>query len=357
MSDRLQSLRTQFDEWKVDGVLITGASNRRWLSGFTGSAGQLLITRDQAIISTDFRYWEQAQQQAPAFTLYQHRRQKDDNKKFLEMGKVKRIGIEAANMSVADYETWQKLDGYQWASLSPTLEMLRQVKTADEVATMRQAAAIADQAMAQMNTLARPGMSEREVAWKLEQWVREGGAESVAFPVIVASGPNSALPHHHPGERALQAGDAIVVDLGAQVAGYKSDMTRTFYLGSEPDAKFWEIYNTVLAAQTQVLENIRPGMNCKAIDALARDPITAAGYGDQFGHGLGHGVGLDIHEKPSLSRLMEKETLPDGAVTTVEPGVYIPGWGGVRIEDLVLVRESGVLSLSQCAKIPEIPLL
>lgn len=356
MSDRLQSLRAQFDKWEVDAVLITSPSNRRWLSGFTGSAGQLLITRDQAILSTDFRYWEQAQQQAPAFTLYQHRRQADDNENLLQMGKVKRIGIEATHMSVAEYEAWRKLDGYQWKPLSPTVEMLRQVKTAAELATMRQAAAIADQVMAQMNILARPEMSEREMAWKLEQLVREGGAESVAYPVIVASGPNSALPHHHPGERALQPGDPIIVDLGAQVAGYKSDMTRSFYLGSEPEAKFWEIYNTVLAAQTHALENIRPGMNCKAIDALARDHITAAGYGDQFGHGLGHGVGLDIHEKPSLSKLMEKETLPDGAVTTIEPGIYIPGWGGVRIEDLVLVKKSGLNALSQCAKIPEIGL-
>lgn len=355
MSNRLQTLRDQFDEWEVDAVLITGANNRRWLSGFTGSAGQLLITRDQAIISTDFRYWEQAQQQAPAFTLHQHRRQPEDTKAFIALGNVKRIGIEATHMSVAEFASLKKLDGYEWKPLSRTVEMFRQVKTAEELAIMRQAAAIGDQATAQVNSLAQPGMTEQELAWKLEQLVREAGAESVAYPVIVASGPNSAFPHHHPGERQLQPGDAIVVDLGAQVKGYKSDLTRSFYLGNEPDSKFWEIYNTVLAAQTNVLDNIRPGMNCKEIDALARDPITAAGYGDQFGHGLGHGVGLDIHEKPSLSRLMEKEILPNGTVTTVEPGIYIPGWGGVRIEDLVLVNESGVEFLSHCAKIPVIP--
>lgn len=354
-ANRLQSVRGQFDEWKVDAVLITGPSNRRWLSGFTGSAGQLLITRDQAILSTDFRYWEQAQQEAPAFALFQNRRKAEDSKAFLALGGVAHIGIEAANMSVADYAALRRIDGYQWKPLLKTVEMWRQVKSAAELTTIRAAAALSDQGMSQVNLLAQPGMTEQVLAWKLEQAVREAGASTVAYPIIVASGPNSALPHHRPGNRELQLGDAILIDLGAEVDGYKSDLTRTFYLGDEPDDKFWEIYNSVLQAQTTALQNMKAGMTCKDIDSLARDSITAAGYAEYFGHGLGHGVGLDIHEKPSLSQLSEKEIMPEGAITTVEPGIYVPGWGGVRIEDLVLVSSSGASLLSHCAKIPTIP--
>jgi len=240
--------------------------------------------------------------------------------------------------------------------LRHTVEMWRQVKSAEELVTMRAAAALSDQAMSQVNSLARPGMTEQALAWKLEQIVREDGVASVAYPVIIASGPNSAFPHHHPGHRELQPGDAILIDLGAEVGGYKSDLTRTFYLGSEPDGKFWEIYNSVLQAQTAALQNMKSGMTCKDIDSLARDSIKAAGYAEQFGHGLGHGVGLDIHEKPSLSQLSEKDVMPEGAITTVEPGIYVPGWGGVRIEDLVLVTSSGAFPLSHCAKIPAIPI-
>ncbi len=182
--------------------------------------------------------------------------------------------------------------------------------------------------------------------------MRESGAEAIAFDIIVASGPNSALPHHHSGERRLQAGDIVIVDLGAQVDGYKSDLTRTFYLGETADDAFWDIYNTVEAAHAAAIGGIRPGVTGKDVDALARDLITAAGHGDHFGHGTGHGVGLEIHEEPRFSRLSEKTIIPAGAVMTVEPGVYLPGYGGVRIEDLVLVTSGGAEYLSAAPKSP-----
>lgn len=185
--------------------------------------------------------------------------------------------------------------------------------------------------------------------------MRQAGAEAVAFDITVASGANSALPHHHPGDRLLQPGDIIVVDLGAQVNGYKSDLTRTFYLGEPADDTFWIIYETVRQAHRAAIEGIRAGVTGKAIDSLARDLITAAGYGEHFGHGTGHSVGLEIHEEPRFSKLAETTIIPAGAVMTVEPGIYVPGFGGVRIEDLVVVTEEGCNYLSAAPQSPLIP--
>ena len=360
IQNRLTAIRKKFDKWEVDGLLISSAMNRRWLSGFTGSAGQLLITRDQALLATDFRYWEQAIAQAPAFTLFKHQRTEKDTADFLAAATataagVSKIGLEAQHMTLDEAAKLKKVAGVAWTPLADTAESLRQIKSQAEIETIRAAAAITDQAMARFNEMARPGLSEKALAWELEKMMRELGADGMAFDVIVASGPNAALPHHRPGARKLQAGDAIIVDMGAKIDGYHSDMTRSFFLGSEPDAQYWAIYNLTLEAFTAVLDNIKPGMNGKEVDALARDVIAAAGHGDHFGHGLGHGVGLFIHEAPHLSTRAEKETIQAGMVVTVEPGIYIPGWGGVRIEDLILITETGFEYLSHCPKIPVIP--
>lgn len=349
---RLQALRDKFDEWKIDGVLIGSETNRRWLSGFTGSFGQLLVTRDQAILATDFRYWEQATAQAPAFTLFKHRRTEEDTAAFIASAAVERIGLEANHMTLLERAGLQKVAGVTWVHLVETVESLRWVKSSAEIEKIRTAAALTDQTMAQVPRLARPGISERGLAWELEKFMRESGAEATAFTLIVASGPNSARPHHRPGERLLQVGDVIIVDMGAQSSGYKSDLTRTFYLGNEPTELFWEVYNLVLAAQTAAINNLRPGLTGKEADALARNVIVAAGHEDHFGHGLGHGVGLDIHEGPQMSVRAEKTILEAGMVTTIEPGVYIPGWGGVRLEDLTQLTETGVELLSHSPKTP-----
>jgi Xaa-Pro aminopeptidase len=199
-------------------------------------------------------------------------------------------------------------------------------------------------------------MTEAELAWELEKRLRESGGDAVAFPIIVASGPNAALPHHHPGPRRLQAGDALIVDLGATVNGYHSDLTRTFYLGAQPDQRFMDIYHTVRTAQRTAIGALYAGQQGRAVDAAARDFITAAGYGENARHGFGHGVGLEIHELPGLSPRAADNILAEGMVTTIEPGIYLPGWGGVRLEDLMLVEAEGCESLSSCVLDPAIPL-
>jgi Xaa-Pro aminopeptidase len=351
IQERLTAVRAKFDEWKVHGLLIGSAANRRWLSGFTGSSGQLLITREQAYLATDGRYWERATQEAPAFTLIKHQRTAEDAENFIRAAQVERIGVESQHTTIAELRQLQKIKRINWFSLPDTVEGLRAVKTAVEVEAIKAAAAITDYAMSQVNQIAKPGMTEKQLAWELEKIMREAGADAMAFPVIVASGPNSALPHHRVGERPLQAGDVIIIDMGAELNGYSSDLTRTFFLGSDPGPQFRHIYEMVHLAQTNALQKLRPGMTSKEADALAREVIEDAGYEENFGHGLGHGVGLEIHEAPALSWRFE-ERLPTGSVITIEPGIYLTGWGGVRIEDLIYLAEDGPHLLSQCPKNP-----
>ena len=354
-SYRLALVRRQLAAWAVDAVLISSPANRRWLTGFTGSWGHVLVSAEKALLATDFRYWEQARQQAPDFTLFTWRNTEAESmpRQFLSQIGATTVGLEAAHTTLATYEAWRKVEEVNWTALKDTLEPWRAVKTATELTQIRAAAAVTDHAMAQVPSLARPGLTERQLAWELEKQLREVGEAGLAFDIIVASGPNAALPHHHPGGRALTIGDAIVVDMGAELDGYRSDLTRTFFLGADPTAKFREVYNLVWQAHENVLRHLRAGLTGKAADALARDVITAAGHGEHFGHGLGHGVGLEIHEAPRLAAGNE-EPLPAGAVVTVEPGVYLPDWGGVRLEDLVVLTESGLEMLSNAPKTPVI---
>jgi Xaa-Pro aminopeptidase len=221
---------------------------------------------------------------------------------------------------------------------------------------IRAAAAITDTVMGQVNELVAPGQRESELAWELEKMMRDAGATGLAFDITVASGPNAAMSHHKPGNRKLQAGDALIVDMGAELNGYKSDLTRTFYLGDEPDDTFWAVYNLALLAHGVAMAGGRAGMTGKAIDDLARAVIRDGGHGDNFGHSLGHGVGLEIHEAPRLSFRADNEIVSSGSVVTLEPGIYVEGWGGVRIEDLVLATAEGLESISRCPKEPRIPI-
>jgi len=354
---RLTAVRQKLTEWEVDAVLISSEANRRWLSGFTGSNAQLLISQDQALLATDFRYFEQASRQAPDFTLFKHQRVASDSRKLFKTVAAKQIGIEGQYITLTQAADFRKLrTGIKWVSLPETLEPLRAIKSKAEKALMQNAAAITDQVMLQVPELIKPGMSEKQVAWELEKLMREAGADEMAFDIIVAAGSNSALPHHTPSERPLQIGDPIIIDMGAKLDGYHSDMTRSYYLGNEPSAQYWEIYNLVNEANNNVFQNLKPGLTLQATDALARDVIADGGYGDYFGHGLGHGVGLEIHEAPFLSpRAEEGDTIESGMNVTIEPGIYIPDWGGVRIEDFANLTDQGLVKINQCPKQPIIP--
>jgi Xaa-Pro aminopeptidase len=349
---RLTEVRRLLEAKNLPALLVMQAENRRYLSGFTGSAGVLLITPTRAILSTDFRYWEQGAQQALDFKVYPG---KGSLKDFLpslvvEAGSPARIGFESNTVTVAQHQEMQMaMPQIEWSGVNGLIENVRAVKDADELALTQKTIDLAEDGLRYLLAILEPGMTERQAAWELEKYLRAHGADALSFSTIVASGPNAALPHHHPSERVIQANEPITIDWGAEIDGYRSDLTRTIVLG-EPDAKFREIYGIVLKAQLNAIANIKAGQTGKEADAFARDVIVAAGYGDNFGHGLGHGVGLAVHEQPRASYTVEDERLPVNSILTVEPGIYLPGWGGVRIEDMVLVKDKGVEVLSHFEK-------
>lgn len=360
VSSRVAAVRRaiQSSQPELDAVLITDADNRRYLSGFTGSAGQLLIGASAALLLTDFRYVDQAASQAPDFEVV-----KTEGHAWPAIAEQVRrlgarsVGFESESVTVDQHTRLadalrEKAPNVTLVPLRGFVERTRQVKDARELDLIRTAVLIGDRALEVVAAALRPGMSEREVAWRLEVEMRQRGADTLSFPIIVAAGPHGAMPHHRPSDRPIQAGETITIDMGCKVGGYCSDLTRTFVLGA-PDARFWEIYDLVLRAQRACEDGLKAGMTGNAGDALARDVISAAGHKEHFGHGTGHGVGLAIHEDPRLTYTAAGEAeVQDGAVVTVEPGVYLPGWGGVRIEDMVVVGKDRCHILSTAHKAP-----
>jgi len=348
---RLNKLRQTLAEQSLDAILISQPENRRYLSGFTGSAGWLLISAERAVLATDFRYYEQVGREAPGFELA---RITDEFQKLLpallaDLG-VRRLGFESQHVTVEQLATWSRAgEGVEWVPLQDTVETLRMVKEEGEIESLRRSVAVTDAAFGHLLGVIRPGMTEQEAAWEIEAYMRTHGASKIAFDLIVAAGPNGALPHARAGDQIIRPGDPIVVDIGCVVDGYCSDMTRTFCLG-RPEARYLEVWNLVLQAQEAAEAGLRAGLSGVEADALARQVIQAAGYGEQFGHGLGHGVGLAIHERPRASRL-STDILAAGMSLTVEPGIYLPGEFGVRLEDLVIIRQEGVEVLTRSPKI------
>lgn len=357
MTARIERLRAKLDEHKLDGLLVTQEHNRRYLSGFTGSNGALLISRDAAHISTDFRYWEQAAAQAPDFTLQRAGRNLGDwfGELVAPFG-GKKIGFEAAHVSVAMYRQMRELIGALPAGQRPELvpttgivEELRAIKEPEEIAALERVVALGDAAFAAVAERVEPGWTERQVAWEIERYIREHGGDGLSFPTIVAGGPWGAMPHARARDAVLKAGEGVVIDMGALLGGYCSDMTRTIFLG-EPDDRFARIYDIVLTAQLTAEELIEAGMTGDIAHNLAHTVIKEAGHGDAFGHGLGHGIGLQVHEAPWL-RPGSDSVLHNGMVFSVEPGIYITGWGGVRIEDLVVLENGRCRVLTKAPKV------
>ncbi|MCX7911872.1 MAG: Xaa-Pro peptidase family protein [Dehalococcoidales bacterium] len=355
MIHRIQRLRHRLNEKGLDGILITQQENRRYLSGFDGSAGYLIISARKAVLATDFRYTEQALGQASCCEILRIANNLTDWFPALldEMG-IRKLGFEASDVSYHFYQ--QLVDALKRKGLevemvatSGLVEAMRAVKEAEEIEFIRKAAAIADGAYMEAAGLIRPGLTEKEIAWALEKATRERGSETLPFEIIVASGARSALPHAKPSDKVVEEGEPVVIDMGARYRGYACDMTRTVCAG-RPDETFMKVYTTVLKAQEAAINTIRAGMMGKEADGIARGLIEQAGYGEAFGHSLGHGVGLAEHELPRLS-FSSEELLQEGMVFTVEPGIYISGWGGVRIEDTVVLKDGRAEPLTRAEKL------
>jgi Xaa-Pro aminopeptidase len=335
---RADRLVERLRERELDSLLVTNLVNVRYLSGFTGTNGVCVVGPDQRVFLTDFRYVERAQAEVPEFERV---RGKQDLLGDAAERLTGRVGFEDQHMSVRQHKRLAELlpDGVELVPAGGVVEELRAVKEPGELAVMREAARLGDEMYEYIASRGLVGRTEREVAVDVEREMRARGAEDPSFPSIVAAGPNGALPHATPGDREIGAGTLVIVDMGCLVDGYCSDCTRTFATGSLSDDAAG-VYELVLAAQEESLAAVRPGAEGKAVDAVARDRITEGGHGEQFGHGLGHGVGLEIHEAPRLAQSAEG-SLVSGNVVTVEPGVYVPGAFGVRIEDLVVVTDDG----------------
>jgi Xaa-Pro aminopeptidase len=353
MSERLSRLRDVLREKELDAIVITHLSNRFYLSGFLAedhppneSAGHLVISHDRAVLVTSPIEAENAGNQAQDFEIASISRETpglaaNDAEILKEMG-AKRVGFEDAAILFRDYQTIKKRldDDVTLEAVGSAVDDLREVKTPDEIEKLARALKITDEALARIEPTIRAGESEKAVAWRIEKAFRDLGAEGPAFPTIVASGSNAALPHHPTGDRIIQEGEPIIIDMGAYIDGYCGDLTRTVWIG-EPEPKLREIYQIVHKAIEAAEVGIRAGMTGKEADAISRDVIDQAGYGERFIHSLGHGLGVRVHEGPSLSPRYDKVLLP-GNVVTIEPGIYIPGWGGVRIEDVATITDDGI---------------
>ena len=350
MNDRLKTLMGSFPKHDIDGLLLTYGRSLRHITGYSGSNGCALVAPEALVFITDFRYRIQAEEQVLDFE-----RRIAEAELFKELATVPwfsqkhRLGIESTHLTVEQLSRLKEL--LPKTELVPVKELPEAVgviKDETEIESIRRAVAISDAVYEEILPLIKPGLSEVELAAEIEYRMRRHGSERVAFDAIVVSGKRSALPHGEPGRKKIEAGDLVTMDYGARVNGYCSDFTRTVVVG-KADEQQRRIYEITLRAQQAAEESAAAGQTGREVDAVARDIIAGSGHGDHFGHGLGHGLGLDIHEAPKLSP-KSTITLEPGMVATVEPGIYIPGFGGVRIEDVVVIREKGCEVLTQARK-------
>jgi len=354
ITKRLKSLRGQMVLHNIDILLVSHPDSRYYLSGFDGSNGYLIINSHKTILVTDFRYIEQASQQAPEYLIHKVKPNLGDwlPQLLTEIG-GRIIGFEADSLDVATFNRINQAlntcaSPMQMTPTSGLVETLRSLKEPGEITAIKQAVAISDDAMEHIKNTVQGGMSEIDIAWDIEKYMREHGSQTIPFEIIVASGPNAAMPHAKPTERLVQPGEPLVIDIGARHRHYTSDLTRTLCVGSPGDT-YRQVYHTVLQAHEEAVRHIRAGMEGRQADSLARAVIAQAGYGDAFGHSLGHGLGLAVHELPQLGP-NNTTLLMNNMVFTIEPGIYIPGWGGVRIEDTVMLHNDRVNVLSKASK-------
>ncbi|GGG84577.1 aminopeptidase P family protein [Staphylococcus pragensis] len=346
--DKIAKIHDLLNKQDLDAVVILSDYNRRYVSEFTGTSGALVISKKENKLITDFRYIEQATNQAVNFDIINRSGSiNDEIISIINSRNFQKVGFEGHLVS---YDTYQILNqaSAQLISIGNRIEQIREIKTPEEIEKIKVAAKIVDDTYDYLLKTVKVGMTEREVKALLESKMLELGADGPSFDTIVASGYRGALPHGVASDKVIERGDMITLDFGAYYRGYCSDITRTFAIG-EPDAQLKEIYDIVLKSQIKAINEIKSGMSVKEADALSRDYIVAHGYGAEFGHSLGHGIGLEIHEGPLLSK-NANGTIEVNNCVTIEPGIYVDGLGGVRIEDDILITENGCEVFTKCTK-------
>jgi len=353
--NRVDRVRALLAEAGLNKFVVSCREHVRYLSGFSGSSGWLIIGPDEQVLLTDFRYQEQASEQSPEWTFHLVRRGLPYGvREVLQDSNGERIGFENTYLTVREYEQLSSNNGdtdapaVEWVSTDGLLGKLTVLKDDGEIDRIRKAAAITDTVFEELLDLLAPGVRERDVAAEIEYRMRRHGADGTSFPSIVAAGEHGSLPHATPSDREISRGEMVTIDMGAELDGYNSDMTRTVSVG-EPSGRMRRIYGIVYDAQMRAVEAVRPGISCVELDGIARSVIDNYGHAEHFGHGLGHGVGIRVHDAPSVSPRGTQD-LEEGMVITIEPGIYVPGLGGVRIEDLVVVRHDGAEILSNSSK-------
>ena len=355
LQQRWEKLQGKLKEKKISALVIINIGNNNfanqyYISGFTGSDGIVIFGPQHRILITDSRYYEQAKKGVPNFRIIlQGNSATETLAMMLKKDSISHLGVEEEHISYTFYrELKRKLFFLRLVPIKGWVENLRAIKEEKEIWILRRAARIVDETFGKILSILAPGRTEKEIAWEIETNLRQRGAEKSAFDTIVASGVRSSLPHGVATDKKIRAGNIVKMDFGAQVDGYHSDLTRTVVLGKS-NRRFQKIYQVVKEAQERAISRMRPGLKLSDVDAIARGYIRAQGYDKYFLHGLGHGVGLSVHELPALSE-KAKGKLEAGMVVTVEPGIYIPGWGGVRIEDMVLIGKNGAEVLTHSPK-------
>jgi Xaa-Pro aminopeptidase len=346
---RLSAAMSAIEPLDADALLVLGLVNIRYLSGFTGSDAVLLLTGHEQILLCDSRYTLQATSEAGHFAVAEFKVKLEGIASSISGKGLRRVAFDAEQISVAFFNSLTKaLPDVEFIPLNDQLDNIRSVKSPEEIDAVAYAAELASSAFNELVPFIRPGVSEKELALKLEILMKEKGADEKAFDFIVASGPRGALPHGRPTDRLLNSGELVTIDFGARCNGYHSDETVTLAVG-KPEIRLQEIYEVVRKAHDLAISAVKPGVECRDLDAVARGHIESCGFGKLFGHGLGHGVGLEIHEMPTISS-RSSQIVAEGMIFTIEPGIYIPGLGGVRIEDLVEVTGDGCRLLSKVSK-------
>ncbi|MBI5048935.1 MAG: aminopeptidase P family protein [Deltaproteobacteria bacterium] len=349
MNLRLKMIQERLPSWKIDALLITTLENIRYISSFTGSSGIIIITPYQAIFLTDSRYAEQSKYEVKGLRIKIYKKQIEDVASLINKLKSKCIGFEGKGLTYAAYCKLKKLlQGKRLIPVSEDIDKIRCRKDANELRIIKKAINLAAVGFHKAINRITPGMVERDTAFEIEMAMKKKGAQGIAFDIIVASGKRAAFPHGKASDKKIRKSEMVIVDLGAKYQGYNSDETCTFVTG-KPNKEQKRVYKTVKDAHDRAIETVRPGVKASYIDFVARGFIKKAGYGKYFGHGTGHGVGLAVHEWPNISSYHD-DIVEEGMVFTIEPGIYIPGWGGVRIEDMVLVTKNGCEILTEMSK-------